>query len=146
MGATALGRYHQDFVDLEPGSLEVLNVVNIRRPLAGSVEKILRLQAGMQTHARLQITGMINNTNLATMTGPDDLWDGYEMLREVSDLTGIPVAYTTGKKEFLDDFLSRKPDMKYVGKPIAIDVYMHRDWDSYIEHGLNTKNPHKDMY
>ena len=77
VGATALGRYHQDFVDLEPGSLEVLNVVNIRRPLAGSVEKILRLQAGMQTHARLQITGMINNTNLATMTGPDDLWDGY---------------------------------------------------------------------
>ena len=146
VGATALGRYHQDFADLEPGSLEVLNVVNIRRPLAGSVEKILRLQEGMQTHARLQITGMINNTNLATMTGPDDLWDGYEMLREVSDLTGIPVAYTTGKKEFLDDFLSRKPDMKYVGKPIAIDVYMHRDWDSYIAHGLNTKNPHKDMY
>ena len=146
VGATALGRYHQDFADLELGSLEVLNVVNIRRPLAGSVEKILRLQEGMQTHARLQITGMINNTNLATMTGPDDLWDGYEMLREVSDLTGIPVAYTTGKKEFLDDFLSRKPDMKYVGKPIAIDVYMHRDWDSYIAHGLNTKNPHKDMY
>ena len=146
VGATALGRYHQDFADLGPGSLEVLNVVNIRRPLAGSVEKILRLQEGMQTHARLQITGMINNTNLATMTGPDDLWDGYEMLREVSDLTGIPVAYTTGKKEFLDDFLSRKPDMKYVGKPIAIDVYMHRDWDSYIEYGLNTKNPHKDMY
>ena len=44
----------------------------------------------MQTHARLQITGMINNTNLATMTGPDDLWDGYEMLREVSDLTEHP--------------------------------------------------------
>ena len=34
VGATALGRYHQDFVDLEPGSLEVLNVVNIRRPLS----------------------------------------------------------------------------------------------------------------
>ena len=37
VGATALGRYHQDFVDLEPGSLEVLNVVNIRRPLSGTV-------------------------------------------------------------------------------------------------------------
>ena len=61
VGATALGRYHQDFVDLAPGALEVLNVVNIRRPLAGTVEKLLRLQEGMQTHARLQITGMINN-------------------------------------------------------------------------------------
>ena len=128
------------------GATEVLNVVNIRRPLASTVEKIHRLQEGMQAHARLQITGMINNTNLATMTSADDLWDGYEVLREVVDRTGIPVAYTTGKKEFLDAFLARDPDPKYVGKPVAIDVYMHRDWDSYIEYGLNTKNPHKDMY
>ena len=127
VGATALGRYHQDFMALEPGALEVLNVVNIRRPLASTVEKIHRLQEGMQAHARLQITG-------------------YEVLREVVDRTGIPVAYTTGKKEFLDAFLARDPDPKYVGKPVAIDVYMHRDWDSYIEYGLNIKNPHKDMY
>ena len=146
VGATALGRYHRDFMALEPGALEVLNVVNIRRPLASTVEKIHRLQEGMQTHARLQITGMINNTNRSTMTSADDLWDGYELLRQVVDLTGIPVAYTTGKKDILDAFLARDPDPKYVGKPVAIDVYMHRDWDSYIEYGLNTKNPHKDMY
>ena len=146
VGATALGRYHRDFMALEPGALEVLNVVNIRRPLASTVEKIHRLQEGKQTHARLQITGMINNTNLSTMTSADDLWDGYELLRQVVELTGIPVAYTTGKKDILDAFLARDPDPKYVGKPVAIDVYMHRDWDSYIEYGLNTKNPHKDMY
>ena len=29
VGATALGRYHQDFVSLEPGALEVLNVTAI---------------------------------------------------------------------------------------------------------------------
>ena len=146
VGATALGRYHQDFMDLEPGSLEVLNVINMRRPLASTVEKILRLQEGMQAHARLQITGMINNTNLATMTSVEELRDGYELLKEVSDITGIPVAYTTGKKEFLDAFLAENPDPKYVGKPIAIDMYMHRDWDSYIQYGLNTTDPRKEMY
>ena len=145
VGATALGRYHQDFIDLEPGSLEVLNVVNIRRPLSGTVEKLIRLQEGMQDHSRLKITGMINNTNLATQTTEEELRDGYEMLKEVSDRTGIPVAYTTGKKEFLDAFLARDPDPKYVGKPIAIDMYMHRDWDSYIEFGLNTRAPNMDM-
>lgn len=98
VGATALGRYHQDFVDLEPGSLEVLNVVNIRRPLSGTVEKLIRLQEGMQAHSRLQITGMINNANLATETSVEELRDGYKMLKEVSDKTGIPVAYTTGKR------------------------------------------------
>ena len=65
VGATALGRYHRDFAALPEGALEVLNVVNIRRPLASTLEKVLHLQEGMQTHARLRITGMINNTNLS---------------------------------------------------------------------------------
>ena len=49
-------------------------------------------------------------------------------------------------KEFLDAFLAENPDPKYVGKPIAIDMYMHRDWDSYIQYGLNTTDPRKEMY
>ena len=138
VGSTALGRYHEDFMELGPGQLEVLNVVNIRRPLAGTVEKIIKLQQEMQIHSRLKITGMINNTNLAQMTGPDELRDGYEMLREVSEKTGVPVSYTTGKKELLDQFLSEGHDPKYIGKPIAIDMYMKRDWDSYI-HSLSEK-------
>ena len=47
VGSTALGRYHQDFMELEESELEVLNVVNIRRPLAGTVEKIIHLQEEM---------------------------------------------------------------------------------------------------
>lgn len=132
VGSTALGRYHEDFMELGPDQLEVLNVVNIRRPLAGTVEKIIKLQQEMQVHSRLKITGMINNTNLAQMTGPDELRDGYEVLREVSEKTGVPVSYTTGKKDLLDQFLSEGHDPKYIGKPIAIDMYMKRDWDSYI--------------
>ena len=145
VGATALGRYHQDFVDLEPGALEVLNVVNIRRPLSGTVEKLIRLQEGMQAHSRLQITGMINNANLATETTVEELRDGYKMLKEVSDKTGIPVAYTTGKKDLLEQFLSEGHDPKYIGKPIPIDVYMHRDWDSYNKYGLHTVDPQKNF-
>lgn len=133
VGSTALGRYHEDFMELEPGALEVLNVINIRRPLAGTVEKIVKLQEEMQLHSRLQITGMVNNTNLATMTGPDDLRDGYEIIKQVSDLTGVPVKYTSGKKEMLDVFLSEGHDPKYIGTPIYIDTYMARDWDSWVE-------------
>ena len=36
VGATALGRYKSDFDDMTDDQLEVLNVVNIRRPLSGS--------------------------------------------------------------------------------------------------------------
>lgn len=133
VGSTALGRYHQDFEELEPGSLEVLNVVNIRRPLAGTVEKIIRLQQEMEVHSRLKITGMINNTNLAQMTTEAELRDGYEMIRTVSELTGTPVLYTSGKKDLLDKFLAEGHDPKFIGTPLPIDTYMQRDWDSWVE-------------
>ena len=132
-GANALGRYHQDFMSLEDGQLEVLNVVNTRRPLAGTVEKIVALQENMERYSRLKITGMINNTNLATATTEADLRDGYEIIKEVSIRTGKPVLYTSGKKEFLDKFLAEGHDPKYIGTPIAIDTYMQRDWDSWIK-------------
>ncbi len=133
VGSTALGRYHQDFMELPEGSLEVLNVVNVRRPLAGTVEKILRLQEEMQVHGRLKITGMINNTNLAQMTTAAELRDGYEILREVSERSGVPVAYTSGKAALLEQFLAEGHDAKYVGTPFPIDTYMQRDWDSWVK-------------
>ena len=137
VGSTALGRYHEDFMELEPGSLEVLNVVNVRRPLAGTADRIIRLQQEMETHSRLRITGMINNTNLAQMTGPDELRDGYEIIKEVSQRTGVPVKYTSGWKHLLDAFLAEGHDPAYIGRPIAINTYMHRDWDSWIK-GLSS--------
>ena len=132
-GSTALGRYCHDFEALEPGSLEVLNVVNTRRPLAGTVEKIVKLQEEMQIHSRLKITGMVNNTNLASATSPADLRDGYEIIKQVSERTGVPVKYTSGKKEMLDAFLAEGHDPKFIGTPLAIDTYMQRDWDSWID-------------
>jgi len=135
VGSTALGRYHQDFMDMldEGGELEVLNVVNTRRPLAGTAERIIRLQEDMEIHSRLKITGMINNTNLATATGEAELRDGYGIIKEVSEKTGVPVLYTSGKKEFLEKFLSEGHDPRFIGKPIEIDTYMKRDWDSWVE-------------
>ena len=124
VGSTALGRYHEDFLQLEEGALEVLNVVNIRRPLAGTVEKVVRLQEEMQIHSRLKITGMINNTNLAEMTTVQELHDGYEIIKEVSERTGVPVKYTSGKKELLNRFLAESGhDPKYIGTPLPIDIY-----------------------
>ena len=146
VGSTALGRYYQDFMVLEEGALEVLNVVNIRRPLAGTAEKVLRLQEEMQIHSRLKITGMINNTNLAEMTTTQELHDGYEIVREVSEKTGVPVKYTSGKKELLAEFLKEPGhDPKYVGTPLPIDIYMRRDWNSWIS-SLSEKRPQQLEY
>jgi len=132
-GATALGRYKTDFDVLDAGQLEVLHVVNIRRPMSGTADKIIRLADILQNNSRLSLAGFINNTNLAHMTGPDELRDGYELLCEVSDKTGLPVLYTTGKKNLLDMFLSENHDARYIGTPMELVTYMHRDWDSFTK-------------
>lgn len=135
-GATALGRYKQNFMELPEGSLEVLNVVNVRRPMAGTAEKIISLMQDMAAYSRLKVTGFVNNTNLAERTSGVELIAGYEILREASVKTGIPVLYTCGTQELLDEFLAGNPDPKYVGTPFAIKRHMRRDWYSFTRKGL----------
>ena len=62
------------------------------------------------------------------------LRQGYDILRETSDLTGIPIVHTTGRKKFLDEFLADGRDPKYIGTPLALETYMHRSWDAF-SHG-----------
>lgn len=133
-GALSLARYHQDFAALEPGQLEVYDIVNVFRPMSESPEKIIKLKGELEGFARQTVTGFVNNSNLLNYASADDLRQGYGILRETSDLTGIPIVHTTGRKKFLDEFLADGRDPKYIGTPLALETYMHRSWDAF-SHG-----------
>lgn len=133
-GALSLARYHQDFAALEPGQLEVYDIVNVFRPMSESPEKIIKLKGELEGFARQTVTGFVNNSNLLNYASADDLRQGYDILRETSDLTGIPIVHTTGRKKSLDEFLADGRDPKYIGTPLALETYMHRSWDAF-SHG-----------
>ena len=133
-GALSLARYHQDFAALEPGQLEVYDIVNVFRPMSESPEKIIKLKGELEGFARQTVTGFVNNSNLLNYASADDLRQGYDILRETSDLTGIPIVHTTCRKKFLDEFLADGRDPKYIGTPLALETYMHRSWDAF-SHG-----------
>lgn len=133
-GALSLARYHQDFAALEPGQLEVYDIVNVFRPMSESPEKIIKLKGELEGFARQTVTGFVNNSNLLNYASADDLRQGYDILRETSALTGIPIVHTTGRKKFLDEFLADGRDPKYIGTPLALETYMHRSWDAF-SHG-----------
>ena len=133
-GALSLARYHQDFAALEPGQLEVYDIVNVFRPMSESPEKIIKLKGELEGFARQKVTGFVNNSNLLNYASAEDLRRGYEVLRETSDLTGIPIVHTTGRKKFLDEFLADGRDPRYIGEPIVLETYMHRSWDAF-SHG-----------
>lgn len=135
-GATSLGQFRQEFDRLEAGSLRVYNIINVRRPMSGTAERIISLMEDMQRFSRLTVTGLVNNSNLAVETTPEDLWAGYLEVRRASELSGVPVAMTCGLKSTLEGLMAMAPDMAYVGHTMEIFPYMHRDWDRYISEGL----------
>ena len=135
-GAMSLGRYHQDFAALDPAQLEVYDIVNVFRPMSESPEKILKLKEEMEGVARLKVTGFVNNSNLLNFASADDIRQGYDVLKESSDISGIPVMHTTGRKCFLDEFLADGRDARYIGEPIPLETYMHRSWEAFTTLGL----------
>lgn len=135
-GALSLARYHQDFAAVDEGQVEVYDIVNVFRPMSESPEKIMKLKAEMEGFARQKVTGFINNSNLLNYASAEDLRRGYEVLRETSLLSGIPVVHTTGRREFLEEFLADGRDPTFIGVPIALDTYMHRSWDTFAYGGI----------
>lgn len=135
-GALSLGRYHQDFAALEPGQLEVYDIVNVFRPMSETPEKIIKLKEDMEEFARQKVTGFVNNSNLLNFASADDIRAGYDVLAKTSEMTGIPVRHTTGRKEFVEEFLKDGRDPKYIGEPIGLETYMHRSWEAFTKLGL----------
>ncbi|MDL2218183.1 hypothetical protein LJC27_05940 [Christensenellaceae bacterium OttesenSCG-928-M15] len=137
-GATALGQYKPNFENVPPEQLNILYVVNPRRPFAATSEMVLDMLYKIEYCSRLKVTGFINNGNLAVDTSAEDLFAGYELLKEVVDKTGIPVKLTTGVKHVLDEYMEKAVgfEEKYVGNPMEIEILMHRDWDRFTKFGV----------
>ena len=134
-GALSLGRYHPDFAAFQ-GELCVYDIVNVFRPMSETPEKILKLMGEMEGFARQKVTGFVNNSNLLTYASAEDLRRGYEVVKAASEMSGIPVAHTTGRREFLEEFLSDGRDPKYIGEPIPLETYMHRSWEAFTKGGF----------
>lgn len=135
-GAMSLGRYHQDFAALDPAQLNVYDIVNVFRPMSESPEKILKLKSEMEDFARLEVTGFVNNSNLLNFASADDIRQGYDVLSVASEQCGIPIVHTTGRRQFIEEFLADGRDAKYIGEPIALETYMHRSWEAFTNLGL----------
>ena len=134
-GALSLGRYHPDFAAFD-GQLQVYDIVNVFRPLSETPGKILKLMEEMEGFARQKVTGFVNNSNLLNYASADDLRRGYDVIRAASEQSGIPVAHTTGRREFLEQFLADGRDPLYIGQPLPLETYMHRSWEAFTREGF----------
>ena len=139
-GAIALGQYYRFFSKIPAESLEVSYVINARRPFSADLEGNLEMINSVRPAARMKIDNLINNTNLSQETSVRELIDGYKLVGEVSEATGLPVRNTVSTAPVLEEFMryaeANALDRRYIGEYMAIERYMHRDWERFTMEGL----------
>ena len=140
IGAVALGQYKPNFDAIPPEKLHVLFVVNPLRPLSADFPSAMSMLQKIQKVSRLHVTGIVNNGNLAELTSIEHLKMGYDLVRELSEATGIPVWGTCGRPDILDQFTQYAAghglDERFIGIKYPIEVMMHRSWDKFLNEGL----------
>ncbi|KAF2958947.1 cobalamin biosynthesis protein CobQ [Thermotoga sp. Ku-13t] len=72
---------------------DVYFVINARRPFCDTVEKICHHIERIQRAASVEVDYLINNTNLGSQTTVDVIREGEEIVKEVSRVISIPVAF-----------------------------------------------------
>ncbi len=140
VGSIALGQYKPRFDAIPKDRIHVLFIVNPMRPTAADLPSALDTLYKIQYVSRMAVTGIVNNANLAGETDVSHLLEGYELVKGLSEQTGIPVWGTCGRQEVLDAFAGyvreRGLDPAYVGRYQPIEVMMHRSWDKFLAEGL----------
>ena len=140
VGSIALGQYKPHFQKIPKENLHVLFIVNPMRPTAADLESAYATLEKIRFVSRLDVTGIVNNANLAGETDYTHLVEGYELVKALSERTGIPVWGTCGMPKVLEAFDAYAGehglDERYIGVRQPIEVYMHRSWDKFLTEGL----------
>ncbi len=140
VGAAALGQYKPNFSRIPPENLNILFVVNPMRPVAADLQSAWGLMGKVEGVSRLHFTGIVNNGNMAEESDLTHLLAGYDLVKELSDKTGVPVWGTCGQQTLLEEFSAYAKEHgleeKYIGKRYPVEILMHRSWAKYLKEGL----------
>lgn len=98
-------------------NIQIFLVVNTSKFETRDVESILEyieFNSGENSKPWKKITGFISNTHLGDETTLEDIKRGYEILKEVSNKTSIPITAISVDEKFKNEFMEDKYDNKPV--------------------------------
>ncbi len=109
---------------LKPEETDFFMVVNVNRPATSSVEAIIAQMQSLEQAAGLKITGFINNTNLIRETTAANLEEGDQVLKRVSQVSGVPIKYVSYVEEIVKETLP----IHISGEMFPLKFYMRKEW------------------
>lgn len=97
-------------------------VVNVFRQETDSKDNIIKMKNRIEGSSGYKVKGFINNSNLLRDTTKEDILYGERIIKEVSDVTGIPIVYTS----FYETIDIKQEDV--LGELIPLKLYLRKHW------------------
>ena len=118
-GAIALGRYAKAFSAFSD-DIDMLYVVNCRRFLTRTAGEALELMYEIEAAAQMEHTAIVNNTNLLYETTAEILEDSAGFAEEISERSGLPIAFSCVPLGLAAD----------VPEPFPVEIYVKKIWEN----------------
>ena len=119
-GALALGRFAQRIK--EENDYEALFVINKFRPETRDIDGVLAIKEEIERSGKLPFTALVNNANLGDETDENTIIQGYEFVKEVSKITGLPVKFTAVRQDLIRGEISK------IKQILPITPIKYGDW------------------
>ncbi len=98
VGVTVLAALENQFKVQET---QMLQVINAFRPFTQNVDGCVEIKNEIETSSKIKVTGIVGNSNLMDETTPDHIYKGYDLLKEVSAETDLPIKFITATSALL---------------------------------------------
>lgn len=124
VGARVLGRFAKE---LEKNGYDMFFVINKHCASSNNLDELARMIFRIQRASRLNISGIINNSNLAKSTKASDIIDSIPFAEELSNKISLPVIMTTALTSFIPSLRSNIENLY----PIDIHIGLWNNDDLY---------------
>ena len=91
-GVTVLAALNES---LSKKKVTMIQVINPYRPFTQNVQGCIKIKDEIEKSSKLKITSIASNANLIDETTPENIYHGYEMLQELSKITGLKIEFIT---------------------------------------------------
>ena len=108
-GAYALGRY-VPFITKE-NNYRMVYVANCYRPLTRTAQDALEVMREIEAACGLAFTDIVNNSHLGSFTDVATLLNSQDFIRELSEISGLPVYMTTVRADLCDAVSKHIPNV-----------------------------------
>lgn len=84
-------------------NIKLLQVINPFRPFTSDVKGCLKIKKEIEGASKIKVTGFVSNANLIDETTPNHIYQGYDLVKDVSEATGLNVEFITAGSHIIPE-------------------------------------------